>query len=113
MSDAQAFPHLPHVCRCVIATVDEADKQCTRMVSGGFRKSKSRDCEVIKDGERVEVLPIEWHGTLDTDRKQFGAFWSSGEQGTNCDTYLSQIDSIENKHIRYPWHIKFGDFFHE
>ena len=69
------------------------------------------DCEVIEDGERKWVSPMEWHEILYIDGIKLEAFTTSGGLGTMCDTYLGQVENIDYKTMRYPGHMKLMNFF--
>ena len=72
------------------------------------------DCEVIEDGERKWVSPMEWHETLYVDGVKLEAFTTSGGLGTMCDTYLGTVANLDYKSMRYPGHMKqMNFFFHE
>ena len=72
------------------------------------------DCEVIEDGERKWVSPMEWHETLYVDGVKLEAFTTSGGLGTMCDTYLGKVANLDYKSMRYPGHMKqMNFFFHE
>lgn len=72
------------------------------------------DCEVIEEGVRKWVSPMEWHETLYIDGVKLEAFTTSGGLGTMCDTYLAKVDNIDYKTMRYPGHMKLMNFlFHE
>ncbi len=72
------------------------------------------DCEVIEDGERKWVSPMEWHETLYVDGVKLEAFTTSGGLGTMCDTYLGAVANLDYKSMRYPGHMKqMNFFFHE
>ncbi len=72
------------------------------------------DCEVIEDGERKWVSPMEWHETLYVDGVKLEAFTTSGGIGTMCETYLGKVANLDYKSMRYPGHMKqMNFFFHE
>ncbi len=72
------------------------------------------DCEVIEEGVRKWVSPMEWHETLYIDGVKLEAFTTSGGLGTMCDTYLGKVDNIDYKTMRYPGHMDLMNFyFHE
>ncbi|MGI9356919.1 MAG: saccharopine dehydrogenase C-terminal domain-containing protein [Rhizobiaceae bacterium] len=72
------------------------------------------DCEVIEEGVRKWVSPMEWHETIYIDGVKLEAFTTSGGLGTMCDTYLGQVDNIDYKTMRYPGHMQLMNyFFHE
>jgi len=69
------------------------------------------DCEVIEEGVRKWVSPMEWHETLYIDGVKLEAFTTSGGLGTMCDTYLGRVDNIDYKTMRYPGHMDLMNFF--
>ena len=69
------------------------------------------DCEVIEDGQRKWVSPMEWHETIYIDGVQLEAFTTSGGLGTMCDTYLGKVDNLDYKTMRYPGHMRLMNFF--
>jgi saccharopine dehydrogenase-like NADP-dependent oxidoreductase len=72
------------------------------------------DCEVIEDGERKWVSPLEWLETIVINGVQLEAFTTSGGLGTMCETYAGCVENLDYKTIRYPGHAKLMNFyFHE
>jgi saccharopine dehydrogenase-like NADP-dependent oxidoreductase len=72
------------------------------------------DCEVIEDGERKWVSPLEWLETIVINGVQLEAFTTSGGLGTMCETYAGRVENLDYKTIRYPGHAKLMNFyFHE
>ena len=72
------------------------------------------DCEVIEDGERKWVSPMEWVEDIYIDGVKLEAFTTSGGLGTMCDTYLGKVANIDYKSMRYPGHVQqMNFFFHE
>jgi len=69
------------------------------------------DCEVIEEGERKWVSPMEWHETLYVSGTKLEAFTTSGGLGTMCDTYLGKVANIDYKTMRYPGHVDLMNFF--
>ncbi len=69
------------------------------------------DCEVIEDGIRKWVSPMEWLETLYIDGMKLEAFTTSGGLGTMCDTYLGTVANIDYKTMRYPGHAQLMNFF--
>jgi saccharopine dehydrogenase-like NADP-dependent oxidoreductase len=69
------------------------------------------DCEVIEEGTRKWVSPMEWLETLYIDGVKLEAFTTSGGLGTMCDTYLGKVDNIDYKTMRYPGHMDLMNFF--
>jgi saccharopine dehydrogenase-like NADP-dependent oxidoreductase len=69
------------------------------------------DCEVVEEGQRKLVSPMEWVETIYIDGVKLEAFTTSGGLGTMCETYHGKIDNIDYKTIRYPGHVKLMNFF--
>jgi saccharopine dehydrogenase (NAD+, L-lysine-forming) len=69
------------------------------------------DCEVIEDGVRKWVSPMEWMETVYVDGVRLEAFTTSGGLGTMCDTYQGRIANIDYKTMRYPGHAELMNFF--
>ncbi len=69
------------------------------------------DCEVIEDGERKWVSPMEWLETIYIGGVKLEAFTTSGGLGTMCDTYHGVVDNIDYKSMRYPGHVTLMNFF--
>lgn len=69
------------------------------------------DCEVIEDGEKKWVSPLEWLETIVIHGVQLEAFTTSGGLGTMCETYGGRIENLDYKTIRYPGHAKLMNFF--
>ena len=72
------------------------------------------DCEVIDNGDRKWVSPMEWLEKIFIDGLQFEAFTTSGGIGTMCDSYEGLVENLDYKSIRYPGHAALMNFyFHE
>lgn len=69
------------------------------------------DCEVIEDGVRKLVSPMEWMEDIYIDGMKLEAFTTSGGLGTMCETYQGQVANIDYKTMRYPGHVKLMNFF--
>ncbi len=69
------------------------------------------DCEVIENGERKWVSPMEWIETIVIDGLQFEAFTTSGGVGSMCETYSGRVENLDYKSIRYPGHAELMNFF--
>ncbi len=69
------------------------------------------DCEVIEDGVRKWISPMEWLETIYVEGVKLEAFTTSGGLGTMCDTYLGQVANIDYKTMRYPGHAELMNFF--
>jgi saccharopine dehydrogenase-like NADP-dependent oxidoreductase len=69
------------------------------------------DCEVIEEGVRKFVSPMEWHETIYVSGTKLEAFTTSGGLGTMCSTYAGRVDNLDYKTMRYPGHMKLMNFF--
>ena len=69
------------------------------------------DCEVIEDGVKKWISPMEWIEQLFINGIQLEAFTTSGGLGTMCETYLGRVENLDYKSIRYPGHVKLMNFF--
>ncbi len=69
------------------------------------------DCEVIKDGQRAKVPPMESLETIVIDGVQLEAFSTSGGLGTLCETFDGKVSYLNYKTIRYPGHCRLMRFF--
>jgi len=105
-------------CRSVRMRVGALPQHPTGLLGYAFNWSPEgvvneylNDCEVLEQGQRKWVSPMEWHETLLIDGMQLEAFTTSGGLGTMCETYLGKVDNIDYKTIRYPGHMKLMNFF--
>ncbi len=72
------------------------------------------DCEVIEEGVRKFVSPMEWHETIYLNGTELEAFTTSGGLGTMCETLIDTVENLDYKSLRYPGHMKqMNFFFHE
>ncbi|MCP4316976.1 MAG: L-lysine dehydrogenase [Hyphomicrobiales bacterium] len=105
-------------CRSVRMRVGALPQNPTGLMGYSFNWSPEgvvneylNDCEVIEDGERKWVSPMEWHETLYIDGVKLEAFTTSGGLGTMCDTFHGVVDNIDYKTMRYPGHMALMNFF--
>jgi saccharopine dehydrogenase-like NADP-dependent oxidoreductase len=61
-------------------------------------------CEAIRDGERIEMLPLEGLEHFSLDGTEYEAFNTSGGLGTLCETLSGRVRSLDYKSVRYPGH---------
>jgi saccharopine dehydrogenase-like NADP-dependent oxidoreductase len=61
-------------------------------------------CEAIRDGERIEVLPLEGLEHFSLDGVEYEAFNTSGGLGTLCETLDGKVRALDYKSVRYPGH---------
>jgi len=69
------------------------------------------DCEVIQDGKRAKIPPMEGLETIVIEGVQLEAFTTSGGLGTMCETFDNQVRHLNYKTIRYPGHCQLMRFF--
>lgn len=69
------------------------------------------DCEVIEEGQRKWVSPMEWIEKIYVNGNRLEAFTTSGGLGTMCETYLGRVDNLDYKSMRYPGHVDLMNFF--
>ena len=69
------------------------------------------DCEVIQDGKRAMVPPLEGLETIVIDGHKLEAFTTSGGLGTMCETFEGKLDKLNYKTMRYPGHCELMRFF--
>lgn len=68
-------------------------------------------CDVVADGKRSLVPPMEGLETIVIDGIQLEAFTTSGGLGSMCDTFAGRVDTLNYKTIRYPGHCRLMRFF--
>ncbi len=61
-------------------------------------------CEAIRDGEIIEVLPLEGMEHFSLDGTEYEAFNTSGGLGTLCETLKGKVQTLDYKTVRYPGH---------
>lgn len=61
-------------------------------------------CEVIHDGRRVLVPPMEGEERFAINGVEYEAFTTSGGVGSLCETYDGKVETLTYKTIRYPGH---------
>jgi saccharopine dehydrogenase-like NADP-dependent oxidoreductase len=61
-------------------------------------------CEVIYEGRRLEVPPLEGLEHFSLDGVPYEAFQTSGGLGSLCETLDGQVRELNYKTIRYPGH---------
>ena len=72
------------------------------------------DCEVIEEGVRKFVSPMEWHEIIHLNGTELEAFTTSGGLGTMCETMLGTVENLDYKSLRYHGHMTQMNFlFHE
>jgi saccharopine dehydrogenase-like NADP-dependent oxidoreductase len=61
-------------------------------------------CEAIRDGHKIEVLPLEGLEHFSLDGTEYEAFNTSGGLGTLCETLAGKARMLDYKTVRYPGH---------
>ena len=61
-------------------------------------------CEAIRDGQTLEVLPLEGLEHFSLDGTEYEAFNTSGGLGTLCSTLAGRVRTLDYKSVRYPGH---------
>jgi len=61
-------------------------------------------CEAIRDGQRLDVLPLEGLEHFSLDGTEYEAFNTSGGLGTLCETLEGRVRTLDYKSVRYPGH---------
>ncbi len=69
------------------------------------------DCEVIKNGQRRMMPPMQEIETIVIDGVTLEAFSTSGGLGTMCETFDGKVDLLNYKTMRYPGHCRLMRFF--
>lgn len=63
-----------------------------------------KPCELIDEGIKKIVPPLEGLERFSLDGSEYEAFNTSGGLGTLCDTHLGNVRKLDYKTIRYPGH---------
>ena len=61
-------------------------------------------CEAIREGNVIEVLPLEGLEHFSLDGTEYEAFNTSGGLGTLCTTLEGRVRTLDYKSVRYPGH---------
>lgn len=77
----------------------------------GVMNEYLNDCEVIEDGVRKWISPLEWLETIVIDGVQLEAFTTSGGLGSMCESFAGRVANLDYKSIRYPGHARLMNFF--
>lgn len=62
-------------------------------------------CEAIRDGRRIDVLPLEGLEHFSLDGTEYEAFNTSGGLGTLAETLEGRARTLDYKSVRYPGHL--------
>jgi saccharopine dehydrogenase-like NADP-dependent oxidoreductase len=61
-------------------------------------------CEAIREGQNIDVLPLEGLEHFSLDGTEYEAFNTSGGLGTLCETLAGRVRNLDYKSVRYPGH---------
>jgi saccharopine dehydrogenase-like NADP-dependent oxidoreductase len=61
-------------------------------------------CEAIRNGQNIDVLPLEGMEHFSLDGTEYEAFNTSGGLGTLCETLAGRVRNLDYKSVRYPGH---------
>ena len=61
-------------------------------------------CDVLYEGKRVKVMPLEGYETLTLEGEEYEAFHTSGGVGSLVDLLEGKVESLDYKTLRYPGH---------
>jgi saccharopine dehydrogenase-like NADP-dependent oxidoreductase len=61
-------------------------------------------CEAIRNGQTIDVLPLEGLEHFSLDGTEYEAFNTSGGLGTLCETLAGRVRTLDYKSVRYPGH---------
>jgi saccharopine dehydrogenase-like NADP-dependent oxidoreductase len=70
----------------------------------GLINEYGNTCYGIEEGEKVPLLPLEGHETIEVDGLLYEAFNTSGGLGTLADSYAGKVRTMNYKTMRYPGH---------
>ena len=73
--------------------------------TNGLINEYCNDADVIYEGKKRKVLPLEGMEKLMISGKSYEAFNTSGGCATMCDTYENKVKFLSYKTIRYPGHL--------
>jgi len=110
---AQRFDSLRRVCMRVGALPlfsSNALQYNLTWSTAGLINEYCNPCEVIYDGELLDVLPLEGYEQFSLDGVAYEAFNTSGGLGTLCETLKGKVDNLNYKTIRYPGHCELIKF---
>ena len=70
----------------------------------GLINEYCQPCEAVRDGQKIEVLPLEGFEHFSVDGIEYEAFNTSGGLGTLCETLAGRVRNLDYKSVRYPGH---------
>lgn len=71
----------------------------------GLINEYCQPCEAIRDGRRIDVLPLEGLEHFSLDGTEYEAFNTSGGLGTLAETLEGRARTLDYKSVRYPGHL--------
>ena len=72
--------------------------------TNGLINEYCNPADVIYEGEKAKVMPLEGMEKLIIEGKSYEAFNTSGGCATMCDTYEGKVQNLTYKTVRYPGH---------
>ena len=72
--------------------------------TNGLINEYCNEADVIYEGKKQKVMPLEGMEKLIIEGKSYEAFNTSGGCATMCDTYEGKVENLTYKTIRYPGH---------
>ena len=76
----------------------------------GLINEYCKECEIIHDGKKINVLPLEGMEHFSLDGVEYEAFNTSGGLGTLCSTLQGKVEEMSYKTVRYKGHRFLIDF---
>lgn len=67
-------------------------------------------CEALKNGELLQLQPLEGLEQFSLDGQRYEAFNTSGGVGTLCETLKGRVQNLTYKTVRYQGHQYLADF---
>ena len=83
---------------------DNALKYNLTWSTDGLINEYCNPCDAIRDGRRIEVLPLEGLENFSLDGVDYEAFNTSGGLGTLAETLAGKVENLNYKTVRYPGH---------
>jgi saccharopine dehydrogenase-like NADP-dependent oxidoreductase len=83
---------------------DNALKYNLTWSTDGLINEYCNPCDAIRDGRRIEVLPLEGLESFSLDGVDYEAFNTSGGLGTLAETLAGKVENLNYKTVRYPGH---------
>jgi saccharopine dehydrogenase-like NADP-dependent oxidoreductase len=83
---------------------DNALKYNLTWSTDGLINEYCNPCDAVRDGRRIEVLPLEGLESFSLDGVTYEAFNTSGGLGTLAETLAGTVENLNYKTVRYPGH---------